>query len=100
MIRYLHLLLVSVMMKDLRSFTDAFSLVANPPRGSRVRQRSFRHGSVQQPQQETSESSSYTDKALESMRAGEIKKELEEYGISTKAFLEKKELIESRIPFF
>jgi STI1 domain len=32
---------------------------------------------------------------IQSMRAGEIKKELESYGISTKAFLEKKEMIEA-----
>lgn len=32
---------------------------------------------------------------IESMRAGEIKKELESYGISTRSFLEKKELVEA-----
>mmetsp|Transcript_18615 Transcript_18615/g.21371 ORF Transcript_18615/g.21371 Transcript_18615/m.21371 type:complete len:369 (+) Transcript_18615:90-1196(+) len=32
---------------------------------------------------------------IESMRAGEIKKELESYGVSTKSFLEKSELVEA-----
>lgn len=36
-----------------------------------------------------------TSQNLEEMRAGEIKKELESYGISTKIFLEKMELVEA-----
>jgi hypothetical protein len=32
---------------------------------------------------------------IQSMKAGEIRKELESYGISTKAFLEKKEMVEA-----
>ena len=47
----------------------------------------------------TTSSTSTTDKnelpAIDSMRAGEIKKELESYGISTASFLEKKELIQA-----
>merc|ERR1719261_139102 len=42
-------------------------------------------------------SSSETVQEVESMRAGEIKKELESYGISTRSFLEKKELVEALI---
>ena len=35
----------------------------------------------------------FSSNAVEEMRAGEIKKELESYGISTKSFLEKEELV-------
>ena len=38
---------------------------------------------------------STTSQNVEEMRAGDIKKELESYGISTKSFLEKKELIDA-----
>jgi uncharacterized protein with GYD domain len=43
----------------------------------------------------TSNESTNSINDIESMRAGEIKKELESYGISTKSFLEKKELVEA-----
>ena len=76
-------LLFSLLVSPCRSF-----LGVHAPRGFLVRQ--CPTASVL-----FSSTASERDGTLESMRSGEIKKELERYGISTKAFLEKKELVEA-----
>jgi hypothetical protein len=70
------LLVVSLLASPCHSFTAA------PPRGFVARRSVHLFSST-------------TDDDIQSMRAGAIKKELESYGISTRTFLEKKELVEA-----